>query len=107
MDNSETLAIKHGYYFVVDRDDESKVMNIEIGRAYRNDDVEHFSIKSEGGFLNFYINGEKEMLRDQDLSRPFEEVADEFLSRIVKDNTKNALVKRVNNQLVSYYGDDE
>ena len=47
MDNTESLAIKHGYYFIVDRDDDLKIMNIEIGKAYRNDDVEQFSIKSE------------------------------------------------------------
>ena len=107
MDNTESLAIKHGYYFIVDRDDNLKIMNIEIGKAYRNDDVEQFSIKSENGFLNFYINGKKEMLRDQDLSNSFEHVADEFLRKITDANTKNCLVKRVDNKLVSYYEEVE
>lgn len=100
MDN---LAIKHGYYFVVDRNDDEKYMNIEIGAAYRNDDVEEFSIKSENGFIKFFINGKQEALRDQDISRSFEEVSDAFLDKIVEAHTKMALVKRVDNVLVSYF----
>ena len=52
MDN---LAVKHGYYYEVDRNDEEKYMHVIIGKAYRNDDVESFTIKSENGFLAFYI----------------------------------------------------
>jgi hypothetical protein len=100
MDN---LAIKHGYYFEVDRDDERKYMHVEIGQAYRNDDVENFTIKSEGGFLKFFINGEQDTLRDQNLSNSFEDVADSFLEKIINAHTKMALVKRVNSELVSYF----
>lgn len=100
MDN---LAIKHGYYFVVDRNDDEKYMTVEIGPAYRNDDVEEFSIKSEGGFIRFFINGQQETLRDQDLSRSFEEVTDAFLDKIIEAHTKMALVKRVDNVLVPYF----
>lgn len=100
MDN---LAIKHGYYFVVDRNDDEKYMNIEIGAAYRNDDVEEFTIKSENGFIKFFINGKQEALRDQDISRSFEEVVDSFLEKIVDAHTQMALVKRVDNVLVPYF----
>ena len=100
MDN---LAIKHGYYFVADRYDDKKYMTVEIGAAYRNDDVKEFAIKSEGGFIRFFINGEQETLRDQDLSRSFEEVSDAFLDKIVEAHTKMALVKRVDNVLVPYF----
>lgn len=100
MDN---LAIKHGYYFVVDRNDDEKYMNVEIGAAYRNDDVEEFTIKSENGFIKFFINGKQEALRDQDVSRSFEEVVDSFLEKIVESHTKMSLVKRVDNVLVPYF----
>lgn len=100
MDN---LAIKHGYYFVVDRNDDEKYMNVEIGAAYRNDDVEEFTIKSENGFIKFFINGKQEALRDQDVSRSFEEVVDSFLEKIVESYTKMSLVKRVDNVLVPYF----
>lgn len=100
MDN---LAIKHGYYFEVDRDDEKKYMHVKIGEAYRNDDVEDFLIKSENGFIKFFINGEQEALRDQDLSNSFEDVSDAFLSKIIDAHTKMSLVKRVNNELVPYF----
>lgn len=100
MDN---LAIKHGYFFVVDRDDEKKYMNVEIGPAYRNDDVESFSVKSEGGFLKFFVNGIQDTLRDQNLSNSFEEVSDSFLNKIVQAHTKMALVKRVDGVLVPYF----
>lgn len=100
MDN---LAIKHGYYFVVDRNNDEKYMNIEIGAAYRNDDVEEFTIKSENGFIKFFINGKQEALRDQDISRSFEEVVDSFLEKIVDAHTQMALVKRVDNVLVPYF----
>lgn len=100
MDN---LAIKHGYYFVVDRNDDEKYMNIEIGPAYRNDDVEKVSIRSENGFIKLFINDEQDMLRDQDLSRSFEEVTDGFLNKIIEAHTKMALVKRVDNVLVPYF----
>lgn len=101
--NSSNLAIKHGYFFVVDRDDEKKCMTVEIGPAYKNDDVENFSIKSEGGFLRFFINGIQDTLRDQDLSSSFEEVSDSFLNKIVEAHTKSALVKRVEGNFVPYF----
>ena len=51
----ENLAVKHGYYFLVDRDDENKVFNVIIGKGYQNDDVSSFSITSENGFLVFFV----------------------------------------------------
>lgn len=100
------LAIKHGYYFEVDRNDLTKEFNVIIGKGYQDDDVENFSMKMEKGFLVYYINGVKETMRDCDLSKPFEEVADAFLEKIVEANTKMAVMKRVNGELVPYYSNN-
>lgn len=100
MDN---LAIKHGYYFVIDRNDNDKYMTIEIGPAYRNDDLEKITIKSENGFIKLFMNDKQESLRDQDLSNPFEYVADGFINKIIDQYTKMSLVKRVNDVLVPYF----
>lgn len=100
---SDSLAIKHGYYFEVDRNDEEKVFHVIIGKGYINDDVENFSVKMEDGFMVYYTNGKREAIRDEDLCNTFENVADAFLSKIADAYTKNALVKRVDGKLVSYY----
>ena len=103
MDN---LAVKHGYYYEVDRNDEEKYMHVIIGKAYRNDDVESFTIKSENGFLAFYINDKREVLRDQDLSNSFEDLSDAFLEKIAASSTKVSLMRRVNDDLVPYYDEE-
>lgn len=97
------LAIKHGYYFEVDRNDYKKQFNVIIGKGYQDDEVENFSMNMENGFLIYYINGKKETMRDCDLSKPFEEVADAFLDKIISAYTKMAIMKRVSGELVPYY----
>ena len=100
-----TLAIKHGYYFVVDRNDDEKILHIEIGKGYQNDGVVTTSIKEEGGFLTHYFNGVRSSTRDTSLLGPlsFSKIADDFLKKITDEYTNNALVKRVDNNLVPYF----
>ena len=103
----ENLAVKHGYYFLIERSDEDKYLHVEIGKAYRNDDVTNFSIKSEDGFLSFYVNGHKDAIRDQDLSKSFEEVSDDFIERIVEAYGKIAVMKMENGKFVQYFAKEE
>lgn len=103
----ENLAVKHGYYFLVDRDDENKVFNVEIGKGYKNDDVDNFSIKSEDGFLRFFVNGRVDAVRDQDLSKDFEQVVDEFIAQIVAAYGKVAVMKIENGRFVQYFQKEE
>ena len=93
----ENLAVKHGYYFLIERSDEDKYLHVEIGKAYRNDDVTNFSIKSEDGFLSFYVNGHKDAVRDQD----------DFIERIVEAYGKIAVMKMENGKFVQYFAKEE
>ena len=102
----ENLAVKHGYYFLVDKDDEEKVFNVIIGKGYQNDDVSSFSITSENGFLVFYVNGQKDAIRDQDLSKEFEQVVDEFLDNIIEAYGTVAVMKMEDGKFVQYYTKD-
>lgn len=103
----ENLAVKHGYYFLVNRNDEDKVFHVDIGKAYKNDDVDNFSIKSENGFLMFFVNGKKDAVRDQDLSKDFSQVVDEFLEQIVEAYGEVAVMKMENGNFVQYFEKEE
>lgn len=99
----EDLSIKHGYYFIVDKNDLEKTLNIIIGKGYINDEVKEISIKEENGFINYYVNGKKDSIRDASLTNSFSEIVDNFLNHIVEQYTKNALVKKVDDKLVPFF----
>lgn len=99
----EDLAVKHGYYFLIDRDDDKKYFHVDIGKAYKNDDVDNFTIKSENGFLMFFVNGKKDAIRDQNLSKDFSQVADEFINQIVEAYSKVAIMKMEDGKFVQYF----
>jgi len=98
------LALKHGYYFVINRDDDAQVLHIEIGKGYQNDDVTSTTVKVENGFINHYINGKLDTKRDANLVVSFSTIADGFINKLINQYTKSALVKRSGESLVPYYG---
>lgn len=97
------LMIKHGYYFVVNRDDENMRLHIEIGKAYVNDDIKDVTITEENGFIKLYMNGELESSRDTSVTPPFSEVIDSYIHNMVEEFTANALVKRSGENFVPYF----
>lgn len=97
------LSIKHGYYFVLDRDDNKGRFHVEIGKAYINDDVTNLTITEENGFIKLYMNGELSSSRDASLTPSFSEVVDSYINNMVEEFTENALVKRSGENFVPYF----
>lgn len=97
------LSIKHGYYFVLDRDDLNMRFHVEIGKAYINDDVKDITITEENGFIKLYMNGELSSSRDTSVTPTFAQVIDYYIENMVQEFTENALVKRSGENFVPYF----
>lgn len=97
------LSIKHGYYFVLDRDDLNMRFHVEIGKAYINDDVKDITITEENGFIKLYMNGELSSSRDTSVTPTFAQVIDSYIENMVQEFTENALVKRSGENFVPYF----
>jgi hypothetical protein len=102
----EDLALKHGYYFVVDRDDSTGKFVITCGPQYIKDGVESFSIERKNGFISFYTNDTRKITTDESLvAKPYPEIVDLFENQMAAEYTKAAFYKNVDGNLVPYFGE--
>lgn len=99
----DDLSIKHGYYFVIYRDDDAMRFHVEIGKGYINDDVKNITITEENGFIKLYMNGELSSSRDTSMTPPYSEVIDSYITNMVDEFTENALIKRSGDKFVPYF----
>lgn len=99
------LLKKHGYYIVVDRNDDTGYFMAEFGKGYADSiGVSSISIKDENGFIQFYIDGIKSRIADSDLIvRSFTEIVDSYLEGMSKECTKDVFFKRDGENLIPYF----